>query len=139
MITTIGVGFTVTVIVEAVPTHEPAVDVGITIYCTLPATVWLGLVKNWLIVTSEPAIGSVIFPTIVPTVHTKLLGVLAVRDILVLVPLQILNAKEFVIAGLGLTITEIINGAPVHEVATETGVIIYCTVPVAEMLELVRV
>ena len=29
---TVGLGFTVTVIVNAVPTHEPVVEVGVTIY-----------------------------------------------------------------------------------------------------------
>ncbi len=38
-----GKGFTVTVIVEAPPTHEPAVDVGVTWYCTEPVIALLGL------------------------------------------------------------------------------------------------
>ena len=42
---TVGVGFTVTVIVAAVPTHEFAVDVGITIYWTEP-TVVRGFVRT---------------------------------------------------------------------------------------------
>ena len=42
---TIGFGLTVTVMVKGVPTHEPVVDVGVTIYCTVPAVVLLGLVK----------------------------------------------------------------------------------------------
>ena len=42
---TAGEGFTVTVIVKGVPGHEPVVDVGITIYCTLPDTELLGFVS----------------------------------------------------------------------------------------------
>ena len=42
---TAGAGFTVTVIVKGVPGHEPVVDVGVTIYCTLPDTELLGLVS----------------------------------------------------------------------------------------------
>ena len=40
-----GKGFTVTVMVNGLPTHEPAVEVGVTIYCTDPAVVVLGLVS----------------------------------------------------------------------------------------------
>ena len=36
-----GAGLTVTVIVSEVPMHEPVVDVGVTIYCTLPGTLLL--------------------------------------------------------------------------------------------------
>lgn len=40
-----GAGFTVTVIVEAAPTQEPEVDVGVTKYCTEPAAELLGLLS----------------------------------------------------------------------------------------------
>jgi hypothetical protein len=42
---TAGAGLTVTVIVKAEPTQEPAVEVGVTRYCTVPANVLLGLVS----------------------------------------------------------------------------------------------
>ena len=42
-VVTVGEGFTVTVIVRGVPGHEPAVEVGVTIYCIVPAVVPLGL------------------------------------------------------------------------------------------------
>ena len=42
-VVTVGAGFTVTVIVREVPGHEPAVEVGVTIYCIVPAVVPLGL------------------------------------------------------------------------------------------------
>jgi len=44
-VVTIGVGFTVTVIVKAAPAQEPVVEVGVTRYCTVPAVVLLGLVN----------------------------------------------------------------------------------------------
>ena len=42
---TVGAGFTVTVIVTGAPGHEPAVEVGVTIYCIVPAVVPLGLLS----------------------------------------------------------------------------------------------
>ena len=42
-VVTVGAGFTVTVIVRGVPGHEPVVEVGVTIYCIVPAVVPLGL------------------------------------------------------------------------------------------------
>jgi hypothetical protein len=44
-VVTAGVGFTVTVIVKGLPAQEPAVEVGVTIYCTVPAVALLGLVS----------------------------------------------------------------------------------------------
>ena len=44
-VVTVGAGFTVTVIVREVPGHEPVIEVGVTIYCTVPAVVPLGLVR----------------------------------------------------------------------------------------------
>ena len=46
VLVTKGVGFTVTVIVNAGPTHEANVDVGVTLYCTVPAVVLLELVNT---------------------------------------------------------------------------------------------
>jgi hypothetical protein len=40
-----GLGLTVTVIVYGEPPHEAVVEVGVTIYCTVPAAVLLGLVN----------------------------------------------------------------------------------------------
>jgi hypothetical protein len=44
-VVTTGAGFTVTVMVKGAPAHEPVVDVGVTMYCTVPAVVLLGLVS----------------------------------------------------------------------------------------------
>lgn len=40
-----GVGYTVTVIANGEPGHKPAVEVGVTIYCTVPFVELLGLVS----------------------------------------------------------------------------------------------
>ena len=42
-VVTTGAGLTVTVIVKVEPVHEPTVEVGVTIYCTVPAVPLLGL------------------------------------------------------------------------------------------------
>lgn len=44
-VVTTGVGLTVTVMVVGEPAHEPVVEVGVTIYCTVPEIVELGLVS----------------------------------------------------------------------------------------------
>lgn len=100
-----GFGFTVTVIVKGSPAHEPVVEVGVTMYCTVPAVTLLGLVSTWLMVAPEPELVPVIPPVMVPIVHAKVLGTLAVKVILGLVPLQVLAAAAFVIAGFVFTVT----------------------------------
>ena len=45
VLVTEGAGFTVTVIVKEAPAHEPVVEVGITLYCTVPVAELLGLVS----------------------------------------------------------------------------------------------
>lgn len=40
-----GAGFTVTVIVNGAPIQDPAIEVGVTTYATVPDTVVLGLVR----------------------------------------------------------------------------------------------
>ena len=45
VLVTNGIGFTVTVMVDEFPTHPPEIEVGVTIYCTLPADVLLGLLN----------------------------------------------------------------------------------------------
>ena len=44
-VVTTGAGLTVTVIVYEVPTHDPANEVGVTIYSTVPGSEVLGLVN----------------------------------------------------------------------------------------------
>lgn len=67
---TAGFGFTVIVIEEAEPTHIPAVEAGITIYCKVPLTALLGLVNVWLIVSPQLLLlAPVMPPVIVPIVH----------------------------------------------------------------------
>src|SRR6266542_3100302 len=138
-VVTAGLGFTVTVIVEALPAHEPAVEVGVTRYCTVPAVELLGLVNVWLIVVPEPALAPVILPVMVPMVQLNALATLAVKLILVEVPLQMDFVAAVVTAGLGFTVTVIVEALPAHEPAVEVGVTRYCTVPAVELLGLVNV
>ena len=103
---TAGVGLTVTVKLVALPTQLPTVEVGITLYTILPAVVFNGLVKVWLIVAPLLALAPVIPPVLVPKVHANVLATLEVKPILVAVALQILDAvTELVTAGVGLTVT----------------------------------
>ena len=129
----VGFGLTVTVIVKAEPAHDPVVEVGLTIYCTVPAEL-PGLVNVWFIVEPELALAPVIPPVIVPMVHAKLLATLAVNEIFGLVPLQVLAVAEFVIAGLGLTFTVMVKAVPAHAPVVEVGVTKYSTVPAVVLL-----
>jgi hypothetical protein len=106
---TAGIGFTVTVIVYGVPGHAGvAVDVGVTIYCTVPEVALLGLVKVWEIVFPVPILAPVILPVTAPTVQLKVLAVLDVKPILVAVPLQIAAVFNVVTTGTGFTVTVIV-------------------------------
>jgi len=86
-----------------------------------------------------PALAPVIPPVTVPIVQAKVLGAVAVKAIFGLVPLQILAVDAVVIAGLGLTVTVMVNGDPTQPPVVAVGVTIYCTVPAAELLGLVKV
>ena len=68
-----------------------------------------------MIVEPEPALAPVMPPVIVPIVHEKLLGVLAVKEIFGPVPLHVLAVAELVTAGVGFTVTVIVKAAPGHE------------------------
>jgi len=136
---TAGVGITVTVIVKGAPAHEPVVEVGVTLYCTVPEMLLLGLVSIWLIVGPELALAPVTPPVTVPIVHEKLLAPLAVKVIFGLVPLQTVAVFELVTAGAGLTVTVIVRGVPTHEPTVEVGVTMYSTVPAMVLLGLVSI
>jgi hypothetical protein len=122
---TTGRGFTFTVIVKFEPAQEPVVDVGVTIYSTLPAVVLLGLLSTWLMDVPDPAEAPVIPPVIAPTVHVKLLAVDEVRLIPVFEPLHVVLTEGLVTTGLGFTVTVIVNGAPAQFPVTDVGVMIY--------------
>jgi hypothetical protein len=122
---TAGTGFTVTVIVKAAPTQEPVVAVGVTMYLTVPAVELPGLVSIWLMVVPEPALAPVMPPVMVPIVHVKALGALAVKVILGLVPLQVLATAASVTAGDGFTVIVMVKAAPAQEPAVEVGVTMY--------------
>ena len=76
-------------------------------YWTVPVALLLGLVSVCAMVEPDPADAPVILPVIVPTVQVKVLGVLAVRAILVAVPLQIVAVLAVVTTGVGFTVTVI--------------------------------
>jgi hypothetical protein len=132
-----GLGSTATVIVNAEPAHDPAADVGVTKYSTVPDMVLLGLVRIWFIVPPEPAPAPVILAAIVPIVHVKLLAALDVKVIAGPEPLQVTAVAPFVTAGVGFTVTVIVKADPVHDPTVEVGVTIYSTVPATELLGLV--
>jgi hypothetical protein len=92
-----------------------------------------------LIVVPEPALAPVIPPVMVPIVQLKLLPTLAVRAMLGDKPLHTVAVLDVVTTGEGLTVTVIVKGAPGHEPVVAVGVIMYCTVPAAELLGLVSV
>ena len=135
---TTGVGLTVTVIVETGPAQEPVIEVGVTLYCTVPASELLGLSSVWLIVPPAPPLAPVMAPVMIPTVHVKVLGALDVNPMLVPAPLQMLAVAAFVTKGVGLTVTVIVKVAPTHEPVTAVGVTMYSTVPAARLLGLVK-
>jgi hypothetical protein len=134
-----GVGFTVIVIGVAVPAQLPAVDVGVTRYCMVPAVALLGLTSVWLIVPPAPAEPPVILPVIVPIVHVKVDAAVAVSAIFGLVLLQIDAVAALVTAGRGFTVNVAVNGAPTQPPVMEVGVIIYSTVPAVALPGLVSV
>ena len=70
----------------------------------------------------DPAPAPVILPVIAPTVQVKLLGILEVRLIFGLVPLQALAVVELVTTGAGLTVTVIVDAEPIQEPEDDVGV-----------------
>ena len=118
-----------------------AVDVGVTMYCTVPAALLLGLVSVCAMVAPDPPVAPVMLPVMVPTVQVKVLGVLAVSAILVAVPLQMVAVFAVVTTGEGFTVTVMICVfKPWHPTAAvEVGVMMYSTVPAVLLLGLLRV
>ena len=92
-----------------------------------------------MIVPPDASLAPRIPPVIVPTVHAKVLGVLAANAILGPVTSQVLAVAEFVTTGVGLTVTTILYGLPTHEPVVAVGVTRYSTVPEVKLLKLVRV
>jgi hypothetical protein len=135
---TTGEGNTVTVMVSGALGQPAAIEVALTIYCTVPDTELLGLVKVWLMVLPLPADAPVMPPVIAPIVHANVLGVVAVRLIFGPVPLHVVAVGAFVMTGVGNTVTVamMLNGAPTQPLA-DVGVTMYSTEPEAEVLGLV--
>lgn len=84
------------------------VEVGVTIYSTVPVALLLGLESVCAIVPPEPAVAPVIPPVTVPIVQLKVLGAVEVSAILVAELLQIVVAAAVVTTGLGFTVTVIV-------------------------------
>jgi hypothetical protein len=123
---TAGVGFTVNVAVNGAPAQPPVVEVGVIIYCTVPAVELLGLVSVWLIADPEPAAAPVMPPVMAPIVHAKLLGAVAVSVTLCATPLQTAYAGAIFTAGVGFTVTVIVNGEGAAQLpVTDVGVTRY--------------
>jgi uncharacterized protein Usg len=131
---TTGVGLTVTTILYGFPGHEPVTDVGVTRYSTVPDVELPGFVRTWLIVLPEPLLAPLINPVIVPIVQVKVLGVLAVKAIFGLVPLQVLAVLAVVTEGKGFTVIIILYGVPAQNPVIEVGVTRYSTVPAVALL-----
>ena len=108
------------------PGQEPVVDVGVTIYCTVPA-VEPGLVSVWLMVEPLPAVAPVTPPVIVPIVHEKLLGMLAVKPIFVPVTEQIVVVAGGITVGEGLTVMVKVLTRPVQPLAVAVTDIVAVT------------
>lgn len=101
-----GVGLTVTVMVNGVPGQVvDTVDVGVTIYSTVPAVVLLGFDKDCAIVLPDPAVAPVTPPVIVPIVQLYVLDTVDVSAMLVVLPLQMVSLFAVVTAGVGFTVT----------------------------------
>jgi hypothetical protein len=127
-----GTGFTLTMMVNGLPTHAPAApEVGVTVYVAV-CTVLVGFTSVWLIeVCDVCALEPVIPPvttgaghvyvvfvgTIVAAVGTPSVGLTENA-----VPLQIAGFW-FAMTGFGLTVTVTVNVAPTHDpAAPEVGV-----------------
>ena len=106
---TAGVGFTVTVILVAIPTHEPAVDVGVTAYTIDPAVLLLGLVNACAMLLPLEAEAPVMLPVFVPSVQAKVLAALAVRLTLVVAPLHTEAVLAVVTEGVVFTVATTAN------------------------------
>lgn len=68
-VVTTGVGKTVIIILKGDPAQFPAVEVGVTIYSTVPEFTVLGLVSVWLRIVPVPLLAPVMPPEMVPIVH----------------------------------------------------------------------
>jgi hypothetical protein len=104
-----GIGFTVTVMVYGTRlTQAPVVDVGVTLYSTVPAVELVGFSSVWLMLFPFPAVAPTIPPVTVPIVQLNVAGVDEVSKIFGLVLLHIAAVPPFVITGIGLTVTVIV-------------------------------
>ena len=85
------------------------------------------------------ALAPVMAPVLVPNVHAKELAALAVKLMLVALPLQTDAVVAVVTAGFGLTDTVIFVGLPTQAPVVEVGVTAYTIEPAVLVLGLVNV
>ena len=105
----IGSGFTVTLIVNDGPIHDPLIEIGVITYSTVPDDELLGFVNTWLITGPVSSVAPIIPPVIAPMVHENVLGSVAVSEMFVLVSLHILVVGELVMTGKGLITITIVD------------------------------
>ena len=74
----------------------------------------------------------------VPIVQVNVAGVLEVKFMFGLVPLQMLAVVGLVTAGVGFTVIVMVKGEPTHDPVVEVGVIKYSTVPAVVLLGFVN-
>jgi hypothetical protein len=132
-----GTGLTVTVIGYIAPMHDPVI--GVTPYVTVPATALLGLIKVCMIAVPAPMLAPVIPPVVPRTVQVQIPGVLVVRLIFVVDPLQTVLVLAVVTDGTGLTVTVIGYTGPTHPPVLRVGVTRYCTSPDVKFPGLVKI
>ena len=103
--TILGSGFTVTVILNGAPTQPPGLDVGVMIYCTVPAVTLLGFIKFCVMAEPPDADAPVMPPVTVPIVQVNVLGTVAVNTIFKATLLQVDAVAALVPTGTGFTVT----------------------------------
>ena len=82
-------------------------DVGITMYSTVPTEVRLGFESDCVILFPVPGAAPVTPPVTLPMVQVNELGTVAESGIFVFVPVQTLAVAGVVTAGVGLTVTDV--------------------------------
>jgi hypothetical protein len=135
-----GKAFTVTVIGVG-RARQPAADVAVTLYTTVPGLPLPGFVNIWAIMPPLPPLAPVTPPVTAPVVQLNVLGpaVLAAKKISVLVLLQITYALLLVTAGEALTVTATGVAKAARQPAAEVGVTLYTTLPDSVSLGFARV
>ena len=125
-----GVGLTVTVTVNEDPVHGPAGDCGVTVYVAVPATLPELVSVPFMVAPALPTPpATVALITGGPHVYVVPAGTIPLvplRGVKLKFPPLHIVAVMALTAGIGLTVTVIVNAAPVH--AAVDGVTVYVAV-----------